>query len=329
LAGSRKVAIWAGVGVVLGVLIAILVSALPHLERESSLTGAVVTADQDPRKQVPIPNVEITGYARGLTARATSDLTGYFRLTWHAWFFPGQRVAIRVQHRDYQVVETTVPLRGELYIAHLKPLASEEVARPGAPEITLTGIRVRYAIKSTNTVDVGSTVQTFEVVNDGNVPCQDRPPCSPDGKWKASVGSFSQDAGPGQQFQNVRVSCIAGPCPFARIETDRFSRGGRVIGISVRAWSDTVTFLVEAEVVRTSLSDRIREAYPAKFGRTLTFTLPPSGQGPSIQAEVNGAGIVFPLGPDLKLSWASCTLQVSPDRTQVYTCTLKPGYRFR
>jgi hypothetical protein len=76
------------------------------------------------------------------------------------------------------------------------------------------------------------------------------------------------------------------------------------------------------------LSDVIRRAYPSIFGRTMTFTLPPAGQGPAIEAEINGLAIVFPLGPDLNLSWASCTLQVSSHSAKLYSCQLKPGYRF-
>jgi hypothetical protein len=90
-----------------------------------------------------------------------------------------------------------------------------------------------------------------------------------------------------------------------------------------------VTFLVEAEVVHTMLSDAIRQAYPSIFGRDMTFTLPPTGQGPSVEAELNGLEIVFPLGPDLSLSWASCSVQVASNQTKLYSCELKPGYRFR
>ena len=163
----------------------------------------------------------------------------------------------------------------------------------------LANIRVRYSVKATTTINIGSTAKTLEVVNTGNVPCDGRTPCSPDGKWKAAIGSISLNAGDGQEFQNVRVSCIAGPCPFTKIESEGFARGGPKIDVSVRAWSDTVTFLVEAEVVHTMLSEAIRRAYPSIFGRDMTFTLPPTGQGPSIEAEVNGLEIVFPLGPDL------------------------------
>ena len=82
------------------------------------------------------------------------------------------------------------------------------------------------------------------------------------------MGSLSLDAGEqNQQFRNVRVSCIAGPCPFTAIESDRFSRGGHSITVSVRNWSDRVTYLLEAEVVHTMESEMIR--MPTRDVRTL------------------------------------------------------------
>ena len=90
---------------------------------------------------------------------------------------------------------------------------------------------------------------------------------------------MSLKAGDGQEFQNVRVSCIAGPCPFTKIESDGFSRGGPEIEVSVRAWSDTVVFLVEAEVMQTMRSDAIRHAYPSIFGEAMSFTLPADRRG--------------------------------------------------
>ena len=92
-----------------------------------------------------------------------------------------------------------------------------------------------------------------------------KPPCSPDGKWKASMGSITMDAGEGQQFDNARVSCIAGPCPFTRIETGAIPRPGRKITVTIRNWSDTVTFLVEAEVTRRHAERR----HPASLSRHL------------------------------------------------------------
>jgi hypothetical protein len=65
------------------------------------------------------------------------------------------------------------------------------------------------------------------------------------------------------------------------------------------------------------------------FGRALSFTLPSTAVGPSIEAEVNGAYVVFPLGPELDLSWATCSQTGDPDQPKLYSCELNPGYRFQ
>ena len=301
-----------------------------HLfRRHRILAGAVLIANADPRKQLPIPNVEITAEAGGRTEHARSDASGYFQLNWRPGVWPGEQLMFKFRHPAYQPLDVTRTLGDQLYIVRMKSSASIERAESSGPEALVGDLRVRYSVKATNTVNIGSTAKTFEVANTGNVPCNGRSPCSPNGKWQAAIGSFALDAGDGQEFQNVRVSCIAGPCAFTKIDSDEFSRGGRKIGVTVRAWSDTVTFLVEADVVHTMLTDSIRQAYPSIFGRGMTFTLPPTGEGPSIEAEIDGLQIVFPLGPDLQLSWATCNLQVAPDRTKLYSCELRPGYRFR
>ena len=197
---------------------------------------------------------------------------------------------------------------GDLYVVRMKPVPAQAAAPPGVHEITVKDVRVRYSEKTSNTVNVGSTAKTFTVPNTGNVPCAGHAPCSPDGKWKAAVGGVTIDAGQGQQFQNARVSCIAGPCPFTKIETGAIPTPGRTITVMVRNWSDTVTFLVEAEVTRSMPSDAIRQAYPAIYGRSMSFTLPATAEGPSIEADLGGDEIVFPLGPALQLSWAECSL---------------------
>jgi hypothetical protein len=220
-------------------------------------------------------------------------------------------------------------LSDQIYIIRMTAIAVKAAAEPSGPQVTLKDVRVRYATKANTPINVGSTAKTFEVVNMGNVPCVRGAPCSPDGKWKAAIGGLTLDAGESHEYRNTRASCIAGPCPFARIESDQFSRGGRIIKVSVRNWSDTVTFLVEAEVIQTMLSDAIRNAYPTIFGREMSFTLPPTGQGPSIEAEMNGDEIIYPLGPALTLPWGICNLQVGADQTKLYRCELKPGYRFQ
>lgn len=312
----------------LAIVIAITIVKLGVFRLDRSLAGAVLTANTDPKKQLPLPNVEITAEAGGTTVRTRSDASGFFQMKWRPAVWPGEQVTFRFRHPNHQPLEMKWPLNDQLYIARMTSSPAVKELESHGEEVSIGNIRVRYAVKTTTTMNIGSSAKIFEVSNTGNTPCAGRPPCSPDGKWKAASSSLALDAGEGQEFQNVRVSCIAGPCPFTKIDSDSFSNGGRKIGATVRAWSDTVTFLVEAEVVHTMLTDSIRQAYPSIFGRGMSFTLPPTGQGPSIEAEVNGLQIVFPLGPDLELSWASCT-QSASNRTRLYSCELKPGYRFR
>ena len=62
--------------------------------------------------------------------------------------------------------------------------------------------------------------------------------------------------------------------------------------------------------------------------RVAIFTLPAAAEGLSLEAELNGDAIVFPLGPTLFLSWANCQSFVNKDQSKLYRCELKPGYRF-
>ena len=151
--------------------------------------------------------------------------------------------------------------------------------------------------------------------------------CSPDGKWKAASETVKLDAGADNTFGNITASCIAGPCPFTRIDSSGFIHGGRNISVTALNWSDTATFLMEAEVYHTAINSEVRELYPVKFGQTLNFTLPPTQEGVSLEAEVDGAPMVFPLGPNLSLSWATCNVRTGPEqeKTTVYRCELKPG----
>ena len=99
--------------------------------------------------------------------------------------------------------------------------------------------------------------------------------------------------------------------------------------VTARNWSDTATFLVEAEVFHPMSSQVVHQSYPVIFGEALNFTLPSSAEGVNIEADINGQSIIFPMGPSLFLSWAACNARVNPDQTRVYRCELKPGYRFQ
>ncbi|HEX5229521.1 MAG TPA: carboxypeptidase regulatory-like domain-containing protein [Bryobacteraceae bacterium] len=313
----------------IAIAVTLIIKLRPH---SLTLTGVVIAQDADPRKQVPIGDVKITASDGVQSAATQSDASGLFRvkLTNSGW--RDRTVTLTFQHSDYRMTEITPSAKQEtdreLYVVRLPPNVPLAVTPANFHQTTIKDVRVRYAEKTSNNVNVGSTAKTFTVDNIANVPCHDRPPCSPDGHWKASQGGVTIDAGAGQEFDNARVSCIAGPCPFTRIVSGTAPHPGRTATVQVINWSDPVTFLVEAEVTRIMPSDAIRQAYPAIFGRSMSFTLPATAQGPSLQANLDGSDIVFPLGPALQLSWADCTLQVAPDKTKLYLCELKSGFQF-
>ena len=305
-----------------------------HLKRLTiTVEGAVITSNPDPRKQQPISGVHVTAEYGTTVDHAVSDASGLFSFRFRKLLLLGKRmVKLSFEHPDYQPLARTVPVFGNITVAALVPIRPPtEIAATVAdhtPKQTISNVTVRYSIKTATEMNIGSTVRPFEVPNQGNVPCNGAALCSPDGRWRAARGVLSVDAGVGNQFRNARESCIAGPCPFTSHHHD-YEQGGRIVRVSAITWSDTVTFLLEAEVVHPMVSDLVRNSYPVIFGDALNFTLPPAAEGVSIQADLDGESIVFPLGPLDILSWANCNERENPtDQTRVYRCELKPQYRW-
>jgi hypothetical protein len=297
--------------------------------RKTIIAGAVITANRDARKERPITGVEITATDGISVVRTASDSSGSFTITLPKRIFRGHLVTLRFRHMDYEPLDMQVVASGKLYVAEMVPIHPEKLLESSLATQTISpNVTVRYTVKTATVVDVGTTVRAFLVSNKGNLPCSERPPCSPDGKWKAAEASITLDAGPGNELRNFRASCIAGPCPFTKIEPSDLEQAGSTITVAASTWSDTATFLAEAEVVHPMISDLVRTSYPVVFGDALNFTLPPAAEGVSLQADLNGQSIVFPLGPGLVLSWADCNVRVNPDQTRVYRCTLKPGFRW-
>ena len=305
------------------------------VRRSIPIEGAVIQRDPDTKKRLPIADVAITASDGVTSATTRSEASGYFRLVLQNGLLSGKPVTVSFRHPSFEPLELNVQTGrletpDQLYVAAMEPIPLKTPVRSSHPEAVVSNIRVRYTINSRTDTNVGSAVRTFQVVNTGNVPCNHQSPCSPDGKWKASSASESLDAGADNMFSNIRASCIAGPCPFTRIDSSGFIHGGRNISVSALDWSDTATFLMEAEVYHTAISSNVRQLYPVIFGRTLNFTLPPTQEGVSLEADIDGSRMVFPLGPALNLSWATCTVRTDneKEKTTVYGCELKPGYRF-
>jgi hypothetical protein len=337
---GKKIA-WATIAVSAGVVIVVLL--LVRAQRLRTITeaqtipieGAVIRRDTDPNKELPIAGVAITASDGVRSATTESDAAGYFKLVLQKGVLSDRPVTVTFRQANYEPLDLTaqtgrLAIPKQLYVAAMIPVPTKSVTRSSQPPIVVSDIRVRYTINTRTETNIGSEAKTFQVVNKGNVPCNHQSPCSPDGKWKASSGSKSLDAGTDNSYSNVRASCIAGPCPFTRIDSNGFIHGGRYIKVSALNWSDTATFLVEAEVYHTAISSEVRELYPVKFGQTLNFTVPPTQEGVSLEADLDGAPMVFPLGPDPELSWATCTARtgMEEEKTTVYRCELRPGYRF-
>jgi len=326
MTNRKKIAIWAIV--VSGILGTVLGIVLWRRRQPVILRGAVVQEDRDPNKQLPLADVQITAMNGLGSSNTKSNPTGFFRLTLPKGLRRRQHVILQFRRKDYQPLDLDDFIGDKLYIARMVPVHQNTNPESHSGAV-VSNARIRYSVKATTEANIGTAVKTFQVINVGNKPCDDQSPCAPGGKWKAAIGSVSLDAGEGNQFRNARVSCIAGPCPFAKIEQVELSEDGGHFRVSVRNWSDTTTFLMEAEVLHPMTSDLVRETYPVIFGRTLNFSLPASAEGPSIEAEIDGEAIVFPLGPDLILRWADCHVGIDNDQSKTYRCELKPGYQFR
>jgi hypothetical protein len=296
-----------------------------HRHQPIYLRGAVIVKDSDPRKQLPIAGVEIST-ADNLAPPTKSDSSGLFVLVFRKPIRRGRPITLHFTDSQYRTFDLKDYVGNKLYVVSLVPLSSEPLAQ-NQPQIKVSNVRVRYTTKAMSELNVGSAVKTFEVQNKGNVPCKGQHPCSPDGQWKAAMGSASLDAGPGREFREIRASCIAGPCPFTKIDSDDLSKPSQTVTVTARDWSDTATFLLEAEVFRPMISQAEYWSYPVVFGDGLSFTLPADAQSVSIEADLDGQTIIFPLGPSLFLSWATCGAG-GQGGALVYRCAAKPGYRF-
>jgi len=300
-----------------------------HFRRHPlTIIGAVTVQSADFRKELPIANVDIK-VADGLAvAPAKSSSSGFFALRLLKHVRHGAPITLSFRHPGYQPLDLHEIAADKLYIVHMQPLAPKSRAEPGKPVVKIGNIVVRYSFKTLRSIDIGGAVKTFEIANTANVPCNRAPACSPDGKWKANLGSFELSAGPDNEFHNARLSCIAGPCPFTKVVLDNFSRGGPTLTAKVLNWGDTTTFLVEAEVNHFLVAQTEHQSYPVIFGRSLDFTLPADAEGLSLQADMAGENIIFPLGPDLLLSWATCSNEAQ-EQTKLYRCEAKPGFQLQ
>jgi hypothetical protein len=308
MTGKTKLGVVLLVVAIVAAAAAITWGVLHRINKPISLMGAIIKEDTDPRKQSPITDVNVSVAGNLALSSVRSDFSGYFKLALRPRLKTGQPITLQFRHKDYKPLDLKTTLDHKLYVIHMVALHQEAVAPSDRPPIPLSNVFVRYSTETTTSDNIGTGLKVFRVENTGNVPCNGRPPCSPDGRWKAAIASISLDAGVGNTYDDARLSCIAGPCPFTRIVSDNFSHGGRYISVSILNWSDTTNFLLQAEVFRIQISNIVRESYPVIYGNSLNFTLPADAEGPS---------------------WADCNVRIGKDQSKSYRCELKPGYKFQ
>lgn len=318
-----------------GVWVAVRVAGkrVPRLSPPITLEGSVLKQDADPSKRTPIPEVTVTAMRGNTEVIQKTDPTGYFTVSLSGGIESGADLSLTFVKEGYKTIQMTPNQPGDqLYIVQMEPVsapAALKMQRVQAPAkiSSIKDVRVRYSFKDHSTIPVGAIAKEFLAPNKGNIPCRDQAPCSPDGKWKATTTILPIDTDPGNEFRNVRISCIAGPCHFLKVDpgiTEHVTR----LKISVLNWSDTAAFLVEGDVIRTMVTNIVRQSYPFIIGNTMSFALPPTSESLSIEANVDGKLIIFPVGPTLDLSWANCNVDTSTAGDKTYRCQLKPGYEF-
>jgi hypothetical protein len=322
------------VAVAVGIAVRVARRGVPRIHPAITLEGSVLNQDADPSKRTPIPGVTVTA-TRGETELVRqTDPTGYFAVSFNSGIESGKDLTLTFEKTGYKTVQITPAHPGDqLYIVQMEPMAPPRPVRaqreqPPAKLTSIKDVRVRYSFKNESTISVSAVAKEFMAPNKGNIPCGNLKPCSPDGKWKATVTILPIDTDPGNEFRNVRVSCIAGPCHFLRIDPPSIENGGAKLKISVLNWSDTAAFLVEADVVRRMVTNVVRQSYPFILSNTMNFALPPTSEAVSIEANVDGKLIIFPLPPTLDLSWADCNVDTTAGGDKTYRCQLKAGYQF-
>src|SRR5258706_4017960 len=128
------------------------------------IAGAVLRDDRDLGKQLPVAGVQVSIDEELSEGVAISDSSGFFRVKLRPGVHMGQMVTMRLRHPDYRAMNLSEYLQDRLYVIRIVPLNPSEDAGPDPP-IVISDIRVRYATRSRLSVESGSALKTFEVVN--------------------------------------------------------------------------------------------------------------------------------------------------------------------
>src|SRR5690242_18737157 len=95
-----------------------------HVKRQTiHLTGAVITQNADPRKQLPVAGAVVTAADGSEVTKTKSDATGLFNILLHRQLLRGQRtVELHFRHAEYEPLDLTVPVSNKITVAELVPV---------------------------------------------------------------------------------------------------------------------------------------------------------------------------------------------------------------
>ena len=156
----KRAVIWGAA--VLVIAIALILIIRKRLQKSGAvIQGAVLMQDADPRRQLPIPGVDVTAEVGDLTVQNKSDASGLFRLTVPRALWRTESADLRFRHPSYQPVYITQPLTDQIYVIRMVAVAAKAVPQSSAPQATIKDVRVRYATTATTPINVGSIAKTF------------------------------------------------------------------------------------------------------------------------------------------------------------------------
>src|ERR1700761_3537671 len=194
---TEKKLIWTTIAVSAAALTGLFFFLRAHHLREISdrlsilIEGAVIQHDADPNRQLPISDVLVTASDGTRTATGQTDASGYYKLVLTKRVLSELPITVTFQHAGYEPGEITIPTArfqtaNELHVVALEPIGPPRVQKASTsvpatkPPMVVSDIRVRYTVNNRSENNVGSATRTFEVVNKGDIPCEQKSLCSPD-----------------------------------------------------------------------------------------------------------------------------------------------------
>ena len=122
MTGRRKWMLGVGALVAAGAIVAALVLIRPHT-RPMSLGGAVIRQDADPKKELPLADVDVKAVAYGsVIGEGKSDASGLFTIPLRTRLWIGRPVTLQFRHADYQPLDMHEFVGDKVYVAHMVPL---------------------------------------------------------------------------------------------------------------------------------------------------------------------------------------------------------------